>query len=86
LDIYEVAQFWAIDKIIYDKQNEWTSHVSPEIIPIASDSVGNIFAFLRQDLNISLNTANISFYDHDFDTVEKIADSFKYWIDAYNKI
>ncbi len=86
LDIYDVAQFWTIDKIIYDKQNEWTSHVSPEIIPIASDSSGNIFAFLKQDLNISLNTANIYFYDHDFDTVEIIAESFTGWIDAYNKI
>lgn len=86
LDVYDVAQFWTVDKIIYDKQNEWTSHVSPEIIPIASDSLGNIFSFSRQDLNIPVDTAHIYFYDHDFDTVEKIADSFTGWIDSYNKI
>jgi hypothetical protein len=86
LDINDVSQFWAIDKIIYDKQNEWTSHVSPEIIPFASDCSGNIFAFLRHDLRFQTETADIYFYDHDFDTVEKISHSFKDWINEYNKI
>ena len=86
LDIYDVSQFWAIDKIIYDKQSEWSSHVSPEIIPFASDSSGNIFAFLRHDLQFPTETADIYFYDHDFDMLEKISNSFKHWIDEYNKI
>jgi cell wall assembly regulator SMI1 len=85
-DIYDVQQFWSIDKIIYDKQNEWTSHVSPEIIPFASDSSGNIFAFLKHDLKSPTETAEIYFYDHDFETVEKISHSFKDWINEYNKL
>jgi cell wall assembly regulator SMI1 len=86
LDISEVQQFWSIDEIIYDKQNEWTSHVSTDIIPFASDSMGNIFAFLRHDIKSLTETTDIYFFDHDFNTVEKISNSFTDWIDEFNKI
>ena len=86
LPISDVQQFWSIDKIIYDKQNKWTLHVSTDIIPIASDCMGNIFAFLRDDLKLPTETADIYFFDHDLDTVEKISNSFTNWIVEFNNI
>ena len=86
LDINDVQQFWTIDKIIYDKHNEWTSNLSLDIIPFASDCMGNIFAFLRQDIKSPTETANVYFFDHDFDTIEKISNSFTDWIEEFNKI
>ncbi|HLK29296.1 MAG TPA: SMI1/KNR4 family protein [Puia sp.] len=85
-DIHDVQQFWSIERIIYDKQNEWTSQVATDIIPFASDCMGNIFSFLRQDLKLRNDTASVYFFDHDFDTVEKISDSFKEWINVFNSL
>lgn len=85
-EINDVQQFWDIDSIIYDKKNEWTSQVTPDIIPFASDCMGNIFAFLRSDLETQKVTAEIYFFDHDFDTVDKIAASFTEWLDRFNKL
>ena len=86
LDINDVQDFWGIDKIIYDKKNEWASKVFPEIIPFASDCMGNIFAFMSNDLRLPRETAEIYFFDHDFNTVEKISPSFKNWLEKFNKI
>jgi hypothetical protein len=86
LDINDVQQFWTIEEIIYDKHNEWTSNLSLDIIPFASDCMGNIFAFLRQDIQSPTDTTNVYFFDHDFDTIEKISNSFTDWIEEFNKI
>ena len=86
LEMYDVSQFWYTKEIIDDKKNWWTAKVSTDIIPFASDSGGNIFAFLTGDLKEEKETAAIYFYDHDFETVEKIAESFKDWLDNFNKI
>ena len=86
LEINDVQQFWTIERIIYDKQNEWTSQLSTDLIPFASDCMGNIFAFIRHDIKSPSDTASIYFFDHDFDTVEKISNSFTDWIEEFNKI
>lgn len=86
LELNDVQDFWDIDKIIYDKRNEWTAQVSTDIIPFASDCMGNIFAFLTNEIKSPTETANIYFYDHDFETIEKVSPSFKNWIDSFNKL
>jgi len=86
IDLNDVQQFWDSERIIYDKQNEWTSKVSVDIIPFASDCMGNIFAFKTSDLKTQRATADIYFFDHDFDIVEKVSDSFTKWLDNYNEI
>ncbi|MEO6254009.1 MAG: SMI1/KNR4 family protein [Ferruginibacter sp.] len=85
-DLNDVSQFWDVEQIIYDKKNEWTSSVSVDIIPFASDCMGNIFAFLANDLKRQKASSAIYFFDHDFDTVEKIAESFTEWIDKFNQL
>jgi len=82
----DVQEFWNIEKIIYDKHNEWTSDLSMDLIPFASDCMGNIFAFLRHDIQSPKETANVYFFDHDFDTIEKISNSFTGWLEEFNKI
>jgi hypothetical protein len=86
IDLYDIQEFWTVERIIYDKKNEWTAQVSTDIIPFASDSMGNIFSFLTADLNKEKESSSVYFFDHDFDTVEKIANSFSEWIDKYNLI
>lgn len=86
LEIYDVQNFWGIDEIIYDKQNEWTSNLAADVIPFASDCMGNIFAFLVDDLKSPKETTGIYFFDHDFDTIEKISNSFGDWVNNFNKL
>jgi cell wall assembly regulator SMI1 len=86
LDLADVQQFWTPDEIIDDKKNFWTKQVSTDIIPFATDCMGNIFSFLASDLRQKTETADIYFFDHDFDTVEKISNSFTVWINNFNKI
>ncbi len=86
LDLNDVQQFWNTECIVNDKKNEWTSQLSTDLIPFASDCMGNIFAFSTKDLQQKSETAVIYFFDHDFDTVVKIADSFTDWIDRFNKL
>jgi cell wall assembly regulator SMI1 len=86
LSINDVQQFWDAERIIEDKKSEWTSKLSDDIIPFASDSMGNIFAFKTDDLRQQNQTADIYFFDHDFDTVDKISNSFTKWLDDYNTI
>ena len=86
LDLADVQQFWTPDEIIDDKKNFWTKQVSTDIIPFATDCMGNIFSFLASDLKQKTETADIYFLYHDFDTVEKISNSFTVWINNFNKI
>ena len=85
-ELNDIQQFWDVEQIIYDKKNEWTSNISTDLIPFASDCMGNIFAFLASDLKTIKETAAIYFYDHDFDKIEKISESFTDWIDKFNQL
>ena len=86
IELNDVQDFWDIESISYDKKNEWTSQISTDLIPFASDSMGNIFGFLSTDLTTENETISVYFFDHDFDTVEKISDSFTEWINEFNII
>jgi hypothetical protein len=86
IEINDVQEFWDMERISWDKNNEWTSQLEEDLIPFASDCMGNLFAFMTNDLKKQTQTAAVYFYDHDFDTVEKIANNFTEWVDGFNKI
>jgi hypothetical protein len=48
--------------------------------------MGNIFAFLTSELKREYYRAKIYFYDHDFETVDEIANSFSEWIEKFNDL
>ncbi|MFD2565528.1 SMI1/KNR4 family protein [Aquimarina rubra] len=86
IELNDVQNFWDIETISFDKKNEWTSQISTDLIPFASDSMGNIFGFLSADLKTEKESSSVYFFDHDFNTVDKIADSFSEWINEFNKL
>ena len=55
------VQFRTPDEIFDDKINFWTKQVSTDIIPFATDYMGNIFSFLASDLKQKTETADIYF-------------------------
>ena len=85
-ELNDIQQIWAIDQIIDDKKTGWTSQLNVDIIPFASDCMGNIFGFITSDLKKTNEESPVYFFDHDFDTVEKICESFTKLIEIYNKL
>ena len=86
IDLWDIQEFWTVERIIYDKQNEWTAQLLTDLIPFASDSMGNIFGFLTAELNEEKESCAVYFFDHDLDTVERVANSFSEWINKYNEL
>lgn len=86
IDLWDIQEFWTTERIIYDKQNEWTSQLSTDLIPFASDSMGNIFGFLTADLKQEKESCAVYFFDHDLETIKKVSNSFSEWINQYNQI
>ncbi|MES2543946.1 MAG: SMI1/KNR4 family protein [Bacteroidota bacterium] len=86
IEIADVQEFWNVEQIILDKENEWTSNIEENLIPFASDCMGNIFCFAFKDLTSRKSDCNIYYYDHDFDSVENLSISFEQWIEQYNEI
>lgn len=80
LEIDDVQQFLPIDRILHDKEFEWTAKLHVDMIPIASDCMGNIFGFMTEDLKVSNGEPKIYLFDHDFDTIEPVSNSLKDWI------
>lgn len=85
-DMNDIQNIWTLDQILHDKANEWTSNLEEDLMPFASDSMGNIFAFKRSDILTSKMNAPVYFYDHDFDEVRQISNSFKSLIERYNEL
>ena len=86
LELHTLQEFWDMEAIIDDKKNGWTTHLDMDLLPFASDCMGSIFCFATAEIRTQSLTAGIYFYDHDYDEVNKISDSFTAWIDCYNKI
>jgi len=86
LDLNDVQDFWKIEKIRYDKEKEWTSQLDIDLIPFASDCMGNIFGFKMEELRNKEQPEHIYFFDHDFDTIVKVSNSFVEWLDQYLKL
>lgn len=86
LDLNDIQNFWKVEKIIFDKKNEWTSQIKPDLILFGSDCMGSIFGFLSSVLKENKESCAVYFFDHDFDTVEKVSDSFSDWINKFNQI
>lgn len=86
LELNTLIEFWRIENIIEDKTNEWISNLDENVMPFASDSMGNIFCFKTVDLNADFDNAKIYLYDHNFETIDYIADNFVMFIESYLKI
>lgn len=86
IDMNDIQEFWSVDEIIDDKKEGFTNAISEDLIPFAIDCMGNIYGFKTRDLKIQRATAEVFFFDHDFDEVTGIADSFTALIEKFNAL
>ncbi len=84
LDMHSLSDFYSPVEII-EETTQWREIGMPEqLVAFASDGCGNKFCFDAERLNNgSAEGHAIWFYDHDFETVVKIAPSFTVWIEAF---
>ena len=52
-------------------------------VAFASDCCGNMFCFSTDELRSGTEGTPVHYFDHDFGTVETVAQSFDSWIDQY---
>ncbi len=45
LNLSDLSQVWDVHWIVDDRLRGWTSHADVDLIPFASDCMGNIFGF-----------------------------------------
>jgi len=84
LDLAPPGDFYSPDEIV-EETLAWREIGMPEhLIAIASDGMGNKFCFDAGGLERGASDSQaVWFFDHDFNTVEKIAVSFDAWIDTF---
>jgi hypothetical protein len=82
----DIQQFWTTEEIIEDKESGFTSQADEELIPFASDCMGNIYAFKTKNIKTSQSTAKVYFFDLDLDDVSLVADSFIKLIEQFNSL
>ena len=83
IDLWDLQQVWSLEVVANDRASGWTSSPKVDLIPFASDSMGNIFGFLPSDLRSRSDHAPVLFFDHDFNTIEPEASSFAEFIERY---
>jgi hypothetical protein len=87
IDMHDIQQFWPPDEIIEDKKSGITNQIELEdLIPFASDCMGNIYAFKTNDIRVSKPTATVYFFDLDFNENQIVAQSFTELIEEFNAL
>jgi hypothetical protein len=83
----DIQQFWLPEEIIEDKESGLTHQIEKEVlVPFASDCMGNIYAFKSHDLKTLKPTANVYFFDLDFNEIYLMANSFTALIEKFNSL
>ncbi len=83
IDLPDLSGFHSPEDVVTSTTG-WRELGMPEhLIAFASDCSGNLFAFT---ISSTGNCDEVWFFDHDFGTSEKLADSFEAWLNLYNNL
>jgi hypothetical protein len=87
LEVNDVSEIHSVEKVI-ELTKAWRDQGLPiDYVAIASDCAGNEFCLQVSDCQTEgQQDAAIWFFDHDFQTVEKEADSFVHWLRALTMV
>jgi cell wall assembly regulator SMI1 len=86
LEMNDIQQFMTPDEIIDDKRSGSANQIKKDVIPFALDSMGNMYVFKTSDIRNQKQTAKIYFYDHDFDKLHAVSNSFTDLIEEFNTL
>lgn len=83
VDLWDIAAFNEPRQITETAQMYLDDGLADNLIPFASDSMGNMFCFSSEVSGTALDDAAVFIFDHDFCEVTKLADSFDSWLEQY---
>jgi len=87
IEMDDIQQFLSAEEILEDKKSGFTNQIElADLIPFASDCMGNIFAFKSSDIKIERPTADVYFFDLDFNEMHLVANSFTALIEEFNSL
>jgi len=87
LDVHSLSDLYSPSEIIEDTVGWHEIGMPRQLIAFASDGCGNKFCFDTDDLNDGqADSCAIWFFDHDFGSVDKTAQSFEAWIGTFCNI
>ena len=74
-------------EVVEGTRGSWSGGMSERLIYFAHDSMGNLFCFLRTAPDAPRpDDAEVWFFDHEYCTDSKVADSFDEWLLCYLKL
>lgn len=87
LDMHSLSELFSPTEIVEETLGWRELGMPVSLIAFASDGSGNKFCFDAVALkNGSPEGSAVWFYDHDFGTIDRVAQSFASWIDAYCRV
>ncbi len=84
--IEDLQEFLSLDKLIPATRMYESGGMDTGFLAFAMDGSGNLFLFKETECLDAMDDAPVWFFDHDFITLERIAESFAVWISRYNEI
>ena len=81
---WDVMAISEIADVIEGTKGYWSAGMSEQLVGFASDSMGNLFCFRRvAPGSPHVDDAEVWFFDHEFCSDSKVADSFDEWLLSY---
>ena len=86
-EMWDVMIIFKIADVIEGTKGSWSAGMSEQLVAFASDSTGNLFCFRRvSPSSPRADDAEVWFFDHEFCSDSKVADSFDAWLKNYLKL
>jgi cell wall assembly regulator SMI1 len=84
---WDVMAISEITELIEGTKGYWSAGMSEKLVGFATDSMGNLFCFRRVAPETPrAEDAEVLFFDHEFCSDSKVADSFDEWLLSYLKL
>jgi len=83
---FDVQKFLEAEKIAEVHRLYTSGGMEDWLIPIASDCMGNLFGFKRNESDVRHDDAPVFLFDHDFCETHQEADSFDAWLESFIRL
>jgi hypothetical protein len=83
---WDVHQFLAASELVEAAQGYWSGGMESVLVPVAMDSMGNVFGFRRGKAEPRPDDAPVLFFDHDFCEIHEEAASFDTWLASFVRL
>ena len=81
LDLWDVNNIYEAKESIESTEAYWSGGMPTDYVVFGNDCMGNAFCFKK--MKETMDDSAVFFFDHDYVTVDQLADSFDSWLEKY---